>query len=157
MADGKVHNTIFEYVPPDRYHIVSDSQAELVIIGQKVYVKQGDVWTESKVSAASIINPNYYIVPEESTSDIQFIGTDSLNGKPMWVCQYTSKIKIGDTDSTSHIKLWIGATDNLPYKVVIDGEVAAIDSSTGKIVGVKAISTIFYEYDTTIKIDSPIK
>jgi hypothetical protein len=157
LVDGKTHNTVLEYSPPDRYHIVSDSKSELIVIGQKVYFKQGEAWTESQMLATSIIDPDASKKLEESISDVQFIGTDSLNGKPVRAYQYQSKTKIGDTESTVQTKLWIGVADNLPYKMIVDGETATADASTGKVVGVKATSTILYEYDPTIKIALPVK
>jgi len=33
MADGKTHHTLLAYSPPDRYHIVSDSTSEIIVIG----------------------------------------------------------------------------------------------------------------------------
>ncbi len=157
MVNGETHNTVLEYVPPDRYHVVSDLKSELVVISQKVYFKQGDVWAESQMPATSIIDPDASKKLEESISDVQFIGTDSLNGKPMRVFQYKSQTKIGDTESPIQTKLWIGVADRLPYKMIVDGETASADASTGKVVGVNATSTILFEYDPTIKIALPSK
>jgi hypothetical protein len=156
LRDGKTYTTAVEYVAPDRYHIIADP-TEYVIIGQKVYIKQNEVWTESQIPTTNIIDPDFFKRLEESISDIQFVGTDSLNGKPMQVCQYKSKLKVGDTESLVQTKLWMGVADNLPYKMIMDGETASLDSSTGKVVGVKSVATILYEYDSTIKIESPIK
>ncbi len=156
LSDGKTYNTMVEFVAPDRYHIVS-APIEYVILGQKVYIKQNDVWTESQIPAASIVGNGYSKGLEESISDIQFMGADSLNGKPMQVYQYQNKTKIGDADSTAQSKVWIGVEDHLPYKMVMDGETASLDSSTGKVVGVKSTATISFEYDPAIKIDLPLK
>ncbi len=156
LRDGKIYTTVVEYIASGRYHIIADP-TEYVIIGQKVYIKQNEVWTESQIPTTNIIDPDFFKRLEESISDIQFVGTDSLNGKPMQVCQYKSKLKVGDTESLVQTKLWMGVADNLPYKMIMDGETASLDSSTGKVVGAKSVATILYEYDSTIKIESPIK
>ena len=159
LSDGNSHHTVVEYVVPDRYHIVADLTTEIVIVEQKVYIKQNEdgVWRESQIPVTSFIDPDFAKRLEESIADIRFIGADSLDGKPMWVYQYRSKTKIGEAESTLQTKLWIGETDTLPYKMAVDGETAAIDLSTGKVTSVKSIETILFEYDSTIKIDAPIK
>jgi hypothetical protein len=154
LSDGRTYTTVVEYVAPDRYRIIADP-IEYVIVGQRVYLRQNEVWTESKTPASSIIDPDSSKRLEESISEIQFVGTDSLIGKPMQVCQYKSQIKLGDTSSLVQTALWIGEADHLPYKMAMEGESASLDTSTGKVVGVKSTSTILFEYDSTIKIALP--
>jgi len=154
LATGEAHHTMFEYVPPDRYHIVTDSKSGLIIIGLKVFFQREDGWAESQIPASSILDPDRMKRLSDSISEIQAIGVDSLNGELMQVYQYNSKTRFGETEKT---KLWTSVADNLPYKMIIDGYTTAIDASTGEIVGVKALSTIVYEYDPSIKITYPDK
>jgi hypothetical protein len=157
LADGSTHTTVIEYAPPDRYHIVSDSTTELVVLGQKVYLKQNAAWAESQIPVASIIDPDAFKKLESSNSDVQPVGADTLNGKPMRVYQYKSKATIGPTEAALQVKIWTGQSDNLPYKMIVEGQSASLDQRTGQVIGVQSTSTILFEYDPMIKVEAPIQ
>ncbi len=146
-------HTVVEFMPPDRYHIVSQPASELIIIGPQVYNKQGNQWVELQVPADSIVTP--LAQAEKNMTDVQCISPEMLDGKALHLCQYTLRSKIGDTDTTSQIKLWIDADTNLPYKMVMNGAVGGMDSQTGKIKAVKATSSTIYTYDPSIQINQP--
>ena len=54
------------------------------------------------------------------------------------------------------LTFWIGREDGLLYKLVNDGQVASLDSDTGEIEIVEAVSTIIFSYDPSIEITAPI-
>jgi hypothetical protein len=153
--DGAGGSTLVEYVPPDRYHIAGDNGTELIVAGQQVYLKQGEEWAPADIPADSLIDPDTLTRLEDSISDLQDLGSDTLDGVAMQVCQYQSKIKVGDDEPLAQTKLWIGAADGLPYKMVMDGQVASFDASTGQVTGVEATTTLTYTYDATLQIEVP--
>jgi hypothetical protein len=156
MENGETHTTLFEFVPPDRYHILSDGQSEVIGTGGKVYIKQDGAWAESPVQPSSIIDPQFSDRLEQTISDLQFTGYETIDGVPMLVFQYRSTYKIAASEVASQTTLWLGQDDNLLYRILIDGEVAALDHSTGAVTNSKAITTIIYEYDPSIQIDVPV-
>jgi len=156
MANGEAHTTVFEFSPPDRYRIVSDGASEVVGVSGKVYLKQGETWTESAVPASSIVDPGFSNRLEQTISDLRFAGFETLSGMPMLVFEYTSTYKIGVNDASSQTRLWIGEDDNLIHRIVIDGAVAALDHRNGTAINTPAVTTITYEYDPSIQIDVPV-
>jgi hypothetical protein len=157
LANGEKHHTEVEYAPPDRNHIISDKTNELIVIGQQVYLKESNGWQTSKTPAANIVDQDFMKRLEASLANLEYLGPNKLADKPMQVYHYNSLNKIGEDQTTITTTLWIGEGDNLPYQMVMDGKIASLDKSTGKIVGTKATSILLYEYDPTIQIDSPVK
>ena len=156
MANGEAHTTVFEFSPPDRYRIVSDGTSEVVGVAGKVYLKQGEAWSESPVPASSIVDPGFSGRLEQTISDLRFTNFETLSGMPMLVFEYTSTYKIGVNDASSQTRLWIGADDQLIHRIVIDGAVAALDHRSGTATNTQAVTTITYEYDPEIQIDIPV-
>lgn len=156
-ADQDVTVTI-EYVPPDRYSITSEANyyRQIIIITDKVYGKSNDQWSVLPMSPDQLINPNSLKELEDSIQGIQFIGQETLDGKPANVYRYTSDTTIGKNKVTQQSQLWIGASDGLPYKIIIDGQIATMDARTGNIEGIKAKTTQTIVYDPAIKIEAPL-
>jgi hypothetical protein len=156
MQSGETHTTVFEYQPPDRYRVVSDGASELVGIDGKVYQRDSGPWTESPVQSTTIVDPQFTNRLEQSITNLQFVGFETLNGVPMLVFEYHSSYKIGLSPAESQTRLWIGLDDGLIYQIMIDGQVAALDHLSGVVENSQAITTIVYEYDTGIQIEEPI-
>jgi hypothetical protein len=156
-ADQDVLVTI-EYIPPDRYSISSEANyyRQIIISTDKVYGKSNDQWSVLPMSPDQLINPNSLKELENSIQGIQFIGQETLDGKPTNVYQYKSDTTIGKNKVTQQSQLWIGVSDGLPYKIVIDGQIATMDARTGNIEGIKAKTTQTIVYDPTIKIEAPL-
>jgi hypothetical protein len=82
---------------------------------------------------------------------IQLVGADLLDGKPMLVYQYTLDVKSavsGSPDVKGTFKIWIGATDSRAYK--IEGDTDSLVSA-----GSKVHMSITFEYDIPITIEPP--
>jgi hypothetical protein len=156
LADGTVHHSDIEFVPPDRYHILSDNKTEMVILNDKVYLKNQDTWTELKIAVRDIVDLNFVNRLEESITDIKLLSEETLGGSPVQVYEYKNKTRIGEVEPIVQTRLWVGIEDGLPYKMLINGEVMSVNASTGEIQGIEAVSTIYFEYDPTIKIISPV-
>ena len=122
----------------------------------KVYLHQGETWVESPVPASSIVDPGFSGRLEQTISDLQFAGFETLGGAPMLVFEYTSTYRIGLEDASSQTRLWLGTDDQLIHRIVIDGAVAALDHRNGTAINTPAVTTITYEYDPSIQIDVPV-
>ena len=69
-----------------------------------------------------------------------------ITARQMMVYTYSSKVSFAGIDSTSTSKVWIGVSDNLPHKAIVDGEA----------LGVKSTTTQIISYDPSIKIEAPM-
>lgn len=156
ISNGKTQaGTVVEFEPPDRYHIVVEGGIELIFIGQDAYVKDGDAWTESDISVASVVsNPDWLT---NGASDFEMVGADTLDGNEMRVYLYTPTSEDAAAALFRQAKLWVGAADNRLYKIVMDGDVVSVNTETGKTGQIAAEITALYEYDLEITIDPPVK
>lgn len=152
---GQQAPTTIEFVPPDRYRIRSMPGRDLVIVGEEVFVQNGQQWSRWDISADSIINPDSASVLEKSISSVQCASPETLDGKTVHACQYDSVTNIGGSDMPIHTKMWIDAASGLPYKIDIDGYVGSMDAQTGKVSAVKAKSSLIYFFDASITIEKP--
>ncbi len=152
FTDGKTITTTVEFVPPDKKHFVSPD-SDMIVVDNKVYNKSKgeDTWTLLRADAAQFSYPSF----SENFGDIQFLGQENLDGQSMLV--YKASLVNKETGTTSALTYWIGPADGLLYKLVNDGEIGSLDSSTGKMKMVKAITTSTFIYDPTIQIAAPIK
>ncbi len=102
-------------------------------------------------SVFDAIDPNHIdeLIKEISIDNFKSLGTDSLNGKPMRVYQYTTTTTQAGITSTGTTKIWIGVSDGLPYKSEADGEVVGQAGS-------KSHTVTTYEYDPSITIEPPV-
>lgn len=154
-GNGKVSVTTTEFVAPSSMHMIRASQ-ELIILKEGSYVKdQGGAWRKPPVDMSSmmttILDPKNVqdLLKDVTVDNLKFVGPDLIGGKPAWVYQFASQVKLGDQTINSTTKIWIGALDKLPYKSESEG-----DSVVNK--GGKTKTTIIYEYDPNIKIEAPI-
>jgi hypothetical protein len=152
FTDGKTVTSTIEFVPPDKKHF-SQKDSEMIVVDNKVYNKEGGKeWTELQMDATQISYPNFGI---EDLNDIQFLGQENLEGKPTLI--YKASLVNKTTGTTYVLTCWIGQKDGLLYKFVNDSEVGLLDSDTGKMEMVKAVTAIIFRYDPSIQIAAPIK
>jgi hypothetical protein len=85
-------------------------------------------------------------------AEVKYLGTDTLDGVPMLVYQYTIKDLMG-TGNDMVTKSWIGATNGLPYQTESESD---MDLGTGKIIHSKSTVT-YYDYNADIKIEPPVQ
>ncbi|MCA1635071.1 MAG: hypothetical protein LC802_15625 [Acidobacteria bacterium] len=155
-ASNGTSTMMVEYVSPDRYHVVRDSQAggknsrlEYIIVGKDTFMKTDDrPWAKFPVDMggmlASFRDPK---VIEELTkgAEIKFLGPDTLDGMPMLVYQYTLD-NVGGLAVKSVTKTWVAVSDGLPRKSESEGEFQGTKSKT-----VSKVS----DYNADIKIELP--
>lgn len=156
LSDGKIYTSVIEYIAPDRFHFVSASD-DIIVIGQKVFVRQKGVFVESSIPATTIVDFRGLERAGEGIDEIQFRSAESLNGQQLLVYRYARKIKTGDTETSIQYTVWIDTAVNLLRKMTIDGVSLGLDPKTGKSAYLKASSTVLFEYDPSITIDLPTK
>jgi outer membrane lipoprotein-sorting protein len=145
-----------EFVAPDRYHFTSTRengrQQEIIIVGSKSYVKSGDrPWQQFPGDAGgfltSLRDPQTVDYLRKST-DIKLIGTDTLEGAPMWVYEYTFQFdKSGSSEAAHKSKVWVATTDGLPRRVDTKSEISGVASK---------MTTTYTDYNREIKIEPPM-
>lgn len=149
LSEGKGFMTTVEYVAPDRFRIATPV-TESVIVGPNTYVKlptgqwqkiPGDV-----NQAISQFRDPKMIEELRNSTDAKFLGTDSIDGMPMNIYQYTVKNAFG-TNMTTTSKAWVGVSDNLPRKMESEADVNGKPSK---------VRITYYDYNADIKIEPPM-
>jgi hypothetical protein len=152
-----------EFVAPDRMRMTMEMdmpgsgavKRETIVIGKETFVKAGEApWQKNPMGMGDLIaqfrDPKAIDAIAEK-AEVKYLGTDTLNGAPMLVYQYTIKDLLGPgKDGVS--KIWIGATDSLQHQVESESDVDPLN--TGKMIHTKITAT-FYDYDADIKIETP--
>lgn len=148
--EGTFESTV-DHVVPDRFRMTMDfagQTMELIIIGDTFYQNMGGTWTELPVDLGQQFtniysNPDAFL--EEAVTDVEFVGTEDLDGVPTRVYRFTSVDTIEGTDATTDVTMWVRESDNLPIKQLI---LTNADGVTGTI-------TQTYDYDVEIVIEPP--
>ncbi len=135
-----------EWVLPDRFRVIA-SQGEFIRIANTYYIKLGPgKWISGTLDAQ---NKNVPMPPDPREQVIQmvtsgaatFSGPDMLGGRPMLV--YQVKLPAPEGTFVTSFKLWVGATDGLPYQ-----EVTTTKDGT-------KTTVVFYDYNADIQINPP--
>ena len=155
-GEGTSSTSVVEYVAPDRYRMVVEAKTgaqtvklEYVIVGGATYIKGPDGrWVRTPVDAGALIkgfrDPNM-LDELKKTTDIKFVGRDTLEGQPMLVYEYTQTNPLGmKMKATS--KTWLSEADGLPRKTETEGELDGKKTQT-----VVTIS----DYNAHIRIEAP--
>jgi hypothetical protein len=137
-----------EFVAPDRFHIAGDT--EMLIIGDKTYIKQGATWMLFPADMSALIaqytNAAMITEMEQAISEANLVGPDTLDGKRMLIYSYKSVYVISGLPINSMVKMWVSTTDGLPYKQEVEGEISGVKSKTINLI----------EYPTDLKIEAPV-
>jgi hypothetical protein len=157
-SNGSSNTLLVEYAAPDRYHMVTHSQAggrdttiEYVIVGKDTFMKMNNgAWTRFPVDMSKMIgsfrDPKF-IEELAKTSDVKFVGADTLDGAPMLVYEYTMNNAMG-MNIKSHAKTWVAVSDGLPRKSESESEFSGVKTTT---------EMTMSDYNSDIKIEPPIK
>ena len=162
LGDGKAQNNVIEFIPPDRKHVTGDG-AEYIVIGEKVYAKTGGnaKWEETQIPASSFLGDKVISAKTlgETIDELNPVRRAQLDGKSVIVYSYSSTTTTGDIELHNQTELWVGETDGLPYKMIIDGENLSVstDPKTGesKFEAVKALTTTLIVFNSSISIELP--
>lgn len=163
-SSGSNRTMTAEVVAPDRMHMTTEMDMpgrgtvknETIIIGKETYVRAGDApWQKNPMGMGDLLSqfrdPKAIDTIAEK-AEVKYLGTDTLNGSPMLVYQYSMKDLLGPgKDGVS--KIWIGATDSLQHQGESESDVDPLN--TGKMIHSKTTVT-FYDYNADIKIEPPM-
>lgn len=156
---GDTNNTmLIEYVAPDRYRMVGEARAggktfnhEYVIVGGATYIKAPNgQWVRSPVDAGGMIKAfrDPKMLDElTKTADVKFVGSDTLDGTPTLIYEYTQNNPLG-MKMKSTARTWLSVADGLPRKTESEGELNGAKTKT--------LITIS-DYNADIKIEAPGK
>jgi outer membrane lipoprotein-sorting protein len=148
------HNDL-EFVAPDRYHVTLVGSAtmgqEMIIIGKDKFARiSGRPWqkTDMDVAAGTMATTlgdladqfRQEDISQRMTKyeDVQFSGSEVLEGQPVMVYQFNLKSTKGPIPG----KIWISTADNLPRKIVHDSKMK--------------LTTTYYDYNANFNITPPI-
>ncbi|HVG30491.1 MAG TPA: hypothetical protein VM864_12365 [Pyrinomonadaceae bacterium] len=157
-SNGTTSAITIEYAAPDRYHMVTRSQAggrettlEYVIVGKDSFMKMnGGAWQRFPVDMSKMIaafrDPKF-IEELAKASDVKFVGADTVGGAPMLVYEYTMNNAMGANVKT-HAKSWVAVADGLPRKSESESEFGGVKTRT---------EMTMSDYNSDIKIEPPIK
>ena len=137
QQEGQTMETLIEYVLPDRFHMVSDL-AEMIIIGDDMYMKAGDTWTKVPGGGAGT-EMTEVGVTEDQILEARLEGAEDVDGVPCQKYVYTAKV--GDNPAIE-TTCWIGVKDGLPHKVITE-----MESST--------MTQLPYDFNADITIEAP--
>lgn len=151
-----------EFVAPDRFRVVMETnmsgrdggKREMIILGKETYMKEPDgqwkkVATDLSAQISQFRDPKM-IEMVTKDADVKFVGEEAHEGSPAHVYQHTFT-KASQQGITGVTKTWVGVADGLPLKTETDGET----NYQGQPMTVKT-TTSYYDYNTGIKIDSPL-
>ena len=82
-----------------------------------------------------------------AVKDVQYIGTDTVNGVPCHEYTYTMDMDVSGQKWAGTGKAWIGSTDGLPHQLDSEMTVSSL---------YKQKSHITYEYNIDVKVDKPM-
>lgn len=131
LSDGKIYTSVTEYIAPDRFHFVS-ALDEIVVIGQRVFVRQNDVFVETSIPATNIVDFRGLERAGEGIDGIKRSGAESLNGQQVVVYEYERKMNTGDTEASIKRTMWIDVAEKFLRKMTIDGVSLGLDTKTEK-------------------------
>lgn len=165
FEDGNTQKYMNEFVPPDRkYVIYYDQDVEYIVVGDKVYINEGgSEWEATQLPAANFMRNIEETTQEisESLHDVQRVREDMLGGKGIVVYKFNSVSTYNNIELSSQTELWVGEADGLPYKMLIDGEIAASrnnpDTGESEAYAARSLTTCLLEFDSTISIEPPVQ
>jgi hypothetical protein len=134
---GQKMETLYEFVPPDKFHMISDF-AEMIVIGDDMYMKAGDTWTKMPGGGAGAAVADIGVT-EDEILEARLEGTENVEGVPTQKYVYTAKV--GDNPPIE-VTAWIGLEDGLPYKIVTE-----MEGST--------VTQVLYDFNADITIEPP--
>ncbi len=147
-AGDETQLTEASFLGPDKFQILNhtpDGIKEIVVIGEDTFTRDdGGKWEQVPPGQGinlKEIRDNMSEDAAKSMKDFKALDAEVVNGKSTHVYSFNSTFGGGDTNS----KIWVQDGAILPLKVLTEGELN----------GVKASTTITYDYDQRVDIPSP--
>jgi len=136
-----------EVIPPDSVHVMTQGvglETEMIIIGEKGWSKLDGVWSQLPDGLAGPMFEQALQDPASLgvNSNVQFAGSEVLDGVRTWVITFDSTL---EGVATSSVRAWIDAERDLIIRQEISGEAGGVESF-----GVQTV-----EYDSSITVEPP--
>jgi hypothetical protein len=156
LSSGATNTLLIEYAAPDRYHMQTHAQAngrdttlEYIIVGKDTFMRMNyGEWRRFPVDMSQMITAfrDPKLIDElAKKSDVKFVGTDTLDGAPMLVYEYTMDNAMG-MNIKSHTKTWVAVADGLPRRSESDSDMNGVKTKT---------EMKLSDYNSDIKIEPP--
>lgn len=162
-SSGSNRTMSADVVAPDRMHMRMEMDRpgglklskENILVGRSSYVRVGHgAWQKDPMDMGDLMSQfrdPAMVDAIAQKAQVEFLGSDTVDGMPMLVYRYTLKDLLGPGhDAVS--KLWIGATDHLQHQLVSESDFDPLGN--GKTIHSKTVAT-FYDYGADIAIEPP--
>ncbi|HEX5503878.1 MAG TPA: CopD family protein [Thermomicrobiales bacterium] len=108
-SGGPVVAATYEYVAPDRLHLVT-AEGETIVTGKRRFDRlTGQPWAESVwPEDAGYRWPRYDLA--STASEVTLLGEEEVAGQPCWIVAYL------DTETGARYTIWIGERDHLLHQ-----------------------------------------
>ena len=145
---------IVEFAAADRSHAKWTSgplgDTEVITIGDKQYSKLNNGnWTigsPAGLAQRQGMEKRMREMMASAVKDVQYIGTDTINGAPCHTYTYTMDMDVSGQKWTGTGKAWIGSGEGLLHQ--LDSEMT--------VSSYKQKSHITYEYNVDFKVEKPV-
>ena len=142
-----------EYQAPDHFHMTSvggasEARNEMVVIGKDFYMSYNGKWMKMPNSAGmSMPNIKQYFDEQglKMLKEVDYVGEDTIDGKPMHVYRYHSDQVNANTPMSYSSKIWVGSGDGLPHRIELTYDQGELKSMT-----------VNYDFDKPVDIKAPI-
>lgn len=146
-SKGKSLSSSMEVRWPDRFHMKTE-QSEMVILPSGTWLNANGNWMKLPMDMKKVIAQFTPEVMEKSmkgTKNVEFIGLDQVNGKPVKVYTFDFDMELMGIHSSGSSKLFLSTVDGYPLRM----------ESHGKARGQESDTVVEYEYDDSIRIQAP--
>jgi hypothetical protein len=145
---------VVEFAAADRSHAKWTNgplgDTEVITIGDKQYSRLNNGnWTEgspARLAQRQGMEKRMREMMASAVKDVQYIGTDTVNGAPCHEYTYTMDMDVSGQRWAGTGKAWIGSADGLPHQ--LDSEMT--------VSSYKQTSHITYEYNVDFKVEKPM-
>jgi hypothetical protein len=132
---------------PNRFHMKND-QSEMVILPAGTWMKLDGNWMKMPIDmqkAVAQFTPEVTRQSMEMMQNVRFVGLDNVGVQPVKVYTYDFDGKIMGIRSSGTSKVFLSVASGYPLRI----------ETTGKAMGKTSTTINEYEYDDSIRIESP--
>lgn len=155
--NGKVTETVMELIRPDRLKSSGGPGGEMIIIPEGTYMRETDgEWIKAPFDLSGSMNEMLSMADTEellkylNIDNLHLVGGGIVDGRPCWIYEYETTIKVTDITMQTQAKIWLGIADKLAYKS------ESVTQSSADPAGATTTTTVLYEYGLDLEIEAPI-
>lgn len=155
--NGKVTETVMELIRPDRLKSSGGPGGDMIIIPEGTYMREtGGEWIKAPFDLSGSMNEMLSMADTEellkylNIDNLHLVGGGIVDGRPCWIYEYETTIKVTDITMQTQAKIWLGIADKLAYKS------ESVTQSSADPAGATTTTTVLYEYGLDLEIEAPI-